>query len=69
MLVVECRVGVLPEPFDVLPVECKVERLTYRIFPWGVPGGVRHEIRPIRMRYLISSEHQSGEFSLLKFRH
>ena len=34
-----------------------------------VPG-VRHEIRPIRMRYLISSlrdqEHQSGEVSLPK---
>ena len=33
-------------------------------------GGVRHEIRPIRMRYLISSlgaqEHQSGEFSMSK---
>ena len=33
-------------------------------------GGVRHEIRPIRMRYLISSlraqEHQSGEVSLSK---
>ena len=33
-------------------------------------GGVRHEIRPIRMRYLISSfrehEQQSGEVSVLK---
>ena len=33
-------------------------------------GGVRHEIRPIRIRYSISSldghEHQSGEIVLLK---
>ena len=31
VLVLECRVGALQEPFDVLPVECNVERLTYSI--------------------------------------
>ena len=31
VLVLECRVGVLQELFDVLPVEYNVERLTYSV--------------------------------------
>ena len=43
VLVLECRVEDLQEPFDVLPVECNVERLTYSTFPCSVGWGLLKE--------------------------
>ena len=42
----------LQEAFDVLPVECNVERLTYSIFPCGVQCRVGALERAVVQWYL-----------------